>query len=209
MSLSLSAAITAAKNRLHGNEAWIRLIELPRTASTYLRIASYATDVVYAGNTYTRGLFDFADIAEEDGALSEVAVALANPNGAVQAMLEDGEILNRRATIYWLPERQAGASTGALSASFYVMSATADAGLVSLQLGMWSLQDILIPHVRFDRTRCRWVFKSTECGYAGALTTCNKAFISVDGCSGRTNQASYGGWPNLLTGPEALAMAGI
>ena len=42
MSLSLSAAITAAKNRLHGNEAWIRLIELPRTASTYLRIASYA-----------------------------------------------------------------------------------------------------------------------------------------------------------------------
>ena len=67
MSLSLSGAITAAKNHLHGNEAWIRLIEIQRTASTYLRIASWAVDVVYAGNTYTRGLFDFSDIGEEEG----------------------------------------------------------------------------------------------------------------------------------------------
>ncbi|NDC10516.1 MAG: hypothetical protein EBZ75_14490, partial [Oxalobacteraceae bacterium] len=41
----------------------------------------------------------------------------------------------------------------------------------------------------------------TECGYSGALTTCNKLYTDADGCSGRSNQHRFGGFPLRL--PEA------
>ena len=49
--------------------------------------------------------------------------------------------------------------------------------------------------------KCPWVFKGTECGYSGVLTTCNKLYTDADGCSGRSNQHRFGGFPLRL--PEA------
>lgn len=44
-------------------------------------------------------------------------------------------------------------------------------------------------------TKCAWVFKGTECGYSGGLTTCNKLYTDSGGCSGRSNQHRFGGFP--------------
>jgi hypothetical protein len=49
--------------------------------------------------------------------------------------------------------------------------------------------------------KCPWVFKGTECGYSGVETTCNKLYNDADGCSGRSNQHRFGGFPLRL--PEA------
>lgn len=43
--------------------------------------------------------------------------------------------------------------------------------------------------------KCAWVFKGTECGYSGGLTTCNKLYTDSGGCSGRSNQHRFGGFP--------------
>lgn len=44
-------------------------------------------------------------------------------------------------------------------------------------------------------SKCPWVFKGTECGYSGGLTTCNKLYTDSGGCSGRSNQHRFGGFP--------------
>lgn len=44
--------------------------------------------------------------------------------------------------------------------------------------------------------KCPWVFKGTECGYSGGLTTCNKLYSDSGGCSGRSNQHRFGGFPS-------------
>ena len=44
-------------------------------------------------------------------------------------------------------------------------------------------------------SKCPWVFKGTECGYSGGLTTCNKLYTDAGGCSGRSNQHRFGGFP--------------
>ncbi len=43
------------------------------------------------------------------------------------------------------------------------------------------------------QTHCPLIFKGFACGYTGSLTTCNKVYESVDGCSGRENQERFGG----------------
>lgn len=53
--------------------------------------------------------------------------------------------------------------------------------------------------------KCGWVFKGTECGYSGPLTTCNKLYVSNDGCSGRSNQHRFGGFPDR----ETIASLGV
>lgn len=45
-------------------------------------------------------------------------------------------------------------------------------------------------------SKCPWVFKGTECGYSGGLTTCNKLYSDSGGCSGRSNQHRFGGFPS-------------
>jgi hypothetical protein len=45
-------------------------------------------------------------------------------------------------------------------------------------------------------SKCPWVFKGTECGYSGGQTTCNKLYNDAGGCSGRSNQHRFGGFPS-------------
>lgn len=44
--------------------------------------------------------------------------------------------------------------------------------------------------------KCPWEFKSTECGYVGVETVCNKLYDDAGGCSGRSNQFRFGGFPS-------------
>ena len=45
-------------------------------------------------------------------------------------------------------------------------------------------------------SKCPWVFKGTECGYVGVETVCNKLYSDAGGCSGRSNQHRFGGFPD-------------
>lgn len=45
-------------------------------------------------------------------------------------------------------------------------------------------------------SKCPWTFKGTECGYSGVETTCNKLYDDTGGCSGRSNQHRFGGFPD-------------
>lgn len=42
--------------------------------------------------------------------------------------------------------------------------------------------------------RCALIFKSFECGYTGALTTCDKQLNSQDGCAGRNQKHRFAGF---------------
>lgn len=45
-------------------------------------------------------------------------------------------------------------------------------------------------------SKCPWTFKGTECGYVGVETVCNKLYSDTGGCSGRSNQHRFGGFPD-------------
>jgi phage-related protein len=54
--------------------------------------------------------------------------------------------------------------------------------------------DIVIPAGTYLRGYCRWKFKSTECAYAGAETSCNKTLAR---CRVLANQVRFGGFPSI------------
>lgn len=209
MSLDVPAPLAAWKNRLHPDEKVLWLLDLDRNGTDHLRVVDHFTDVTYGGVTFTRAPVKIEEIGEAVGTLTEFGVALPNIAGDMSRKLGDDELKGRDAILHMLPERQAGAASGALSATFKVLSARCDQKQAVLLLGAFGSGRINVPTVRFNRTRCRWTFKSAQCGYVGVETTCDKSFAGTGGCFGRANQARYAGFPNLLDGPEGHTGAGL
>lgn len=208
MALSLAAAITREKNKLHGGAPFIWLFDFDRDGTNRLRLTQHPEAVTFRSVTYTPISMQMGDVDEDPGTLTEIKVAFSNVTGVAQGYFESGELLDRRCTVRLIAGTQQGASSGAISATYYVHGANCSRDAVVVTLGNWSLSQIPAPRDRFIRSRCRVVFKSTECGYTGALTTCSKAFDHTDGCLGRANQERYGGFPYLLTGREAMGLFG-
>jgi lambda family phage minor tail protein L len=46
---------------------------------------------------------------------------------------------------------------------------------------------------------CQWVYKSTECGYSGALPTCNKTLTDCKAHFGVTGELPFGSYPGIGT----------
>ena len=208
MSLTLPTPLPEVKNRLH-HEAILWLLDFDRNGTDHLRLVDWSDDVVYGGVTYTRRPCKIEEIGEAAGTLAEFDVSVPNILGDLSTKLGDDEFKGRNVIVSVLPESRIGQATGALSATYKMVSAAVNDQVATFKLGSYGSANIIVPTVRFNRTRCRWVFKSTQCGYAGALTTCDKSFAGSGGCYGRANQARYGGFPNLMDGPEPFAGAGV
>lgn len=209
MARSLDDAITRAKNALHGGTRFAWLFQFDRDGTSFLRLTDHPTALTYKGASYTPAGLQIEGIAESPGQFANFRATVSNIDGVAQGFLQDGEILNRRHAVRLITVDQSGLTTGAAYGWFHALQASADRDRVTLTLGLWPLSAVSVPRDRFLRTKCRWVFKSTECGYSGALTTCTKAYVSTDGCSGRSNQPRYGGFPFLLTGREAMGILGV
>ena len=200
--ITVASAITEAKNIHHDGPAFIWFAEFVRSAGVFWRLANWFDPVTYAGNVYQRGTFELSDISEDPGTLTELQLTVPNVLGIAQGYLESDELLNQSMTLFCMTDTQLGAAAGAMSAPYYVQSAVANPKVVSFTLGSWPLMQVQIPRDRYVRTKCRWVFKSDQCGFVGAETTCDKSLESAGGCSGRVNQPRFGGFPHILTGNE-------
>ena len=78
---------------------------------------------------------------------------------------------------------------------YYIDTYTADEKVVTFSLT--SLLDVLqvtLPCEKFLRNQCRHTFKSSECGYSGGETECNK---TLQRCRELDNNSRYGGFPSI------------
>lgn len=74
------------------------------------------------------------------------------------------------------------------------LQSSADDKWAYFTLGMPSPFAVRFPKNRILKDFCRWRFKSTECGYVGAATECNKGLAA---CRALANSARFGGFPGV------------
>lgn len=54
-----------------------------------------------------------------------------------------------------------------------------------------------LPARKQMRERCQWRYKGEECGYSGALPTCDLSLEGANGCRAHDNQVRFGGFPGI------------
>jgi lambda family phage minor tail protein L len=165
-----------------------------------LTLAEYDTDIVYDGVTYTKWPIKHADIGENSsGQIDSFSVSVANVNRIFQAYLEAYDLRGKKVTITLVWADQLADVDANMKFVFYIDTYTATEQTVEFTLSSkFDILDVQIPFSKFNRNYCRWKFKSTECAYAGAQTTCDKRKITCKNTM--ANVVRYGGFPSIPAG---------
>lgn len=131
------------------------------------------------------------------GEIPAISLSVSNVTQVIQDWLEqlDGgvgsEVVVRVALVEAGPTVTGDSE---LIMTFEVLGAECTAEWVVFTLGAPGDMRLRFPLDRYIANHCNWEFKSAECGYSGAGTTCERNF---DACKAYNNTARFGGHPGL------------
>lgn len=146
--------------------------------------------------TYTRFPIVCERISENtQGEIDSVRVSLANVSQLIQAYLKNYDFRGKKVTITTVWRGYLDDETVSIEDIYYIDSYISDMKNVSFTLtSKFDLLDVEIPFRKYSRTYCAWKFKSTECGYSGGESTCNR---TLQRCRELENVLRFGGFPSV------------
>lgn len=157
MSLSFSAALTAAKNANHsGNPLiWLYRISTDGNPANDLRLANYYQDLLYdqgdgtGVQTFTKSSLLLGDISERDGTLQDVAVSVENVTRDAARRLLLGEIMDRTVTVMLISLADIASAGHHDQLAYVVRKATVTELAVTFALGQFPYFSFMFPGDRY------------------------------------------------------------
>jgi len=214
----ISDTAVASLNLLHNEQAWLECWEFQIDDSTSVCIVNNPTTVRVDGTNYEPFPISRAEIRETlAGVVQELVVTVSAVDQAIVALLESGDLIDKRVKLTLANEANLAASD-AIVTTFRIIAASTTDTTVTLRLGQHNLLDVQVPKVRAIRSRCRHVYGGAFCGYdttrAGAIATCDYTLDGANGCTvhgddevdaglPRRHPLRFGGFPGILRGPIA------
>jgi len=188
----------AQKNTMAGTISgpWVWLCELWRNDSNVIRYARSQKNVTFNSLTWTANNFRVEPPASDQrGSTKTFSLAIQNVDQTMVTYLEAGELLNQAGALHLVHNDLLSAATNVITWRGVIISAQATNDYVTLTLGAYDVRAASVPAETYNATRCRWRFKSEECGYAGGQTTCDKRYTTCD--TTMSNLSRFGAFPTL------------
>ena len=195
---TLSSALIEQKNTVAATAdgPWVWLVDLARDATNTIRYARSMEDITYNSNTYTaKSMKIEPPAADMAGSTRNMILSIENVTQTMITYLEAGELLDWPAVLYLVHWDSLSTATNVIKWRGKILSATCDNQWAEIVIGNYDLRTHQVPADKYNATRCRWRFKSAECGYAGAETSCDKRYSTCD--TTMSNIARFGGFPTL------------
>ena len=163
-----------------------------------LRFAEYDSDVTYQGDVYSKFPLTHENISENtQGEIDHVTVTISNISRLIQGYLESYDLRGKKVIIRKVWANHLADPNAYTDSIYYIDSYIADENNVVFTLSSkFDVLDLELPARRYSRNYCSWKFKSAECGYAGAETSCDK---TLQRCRELSNQIRFGGFPSIPT----------
>jgi lambda family phage minor tail protein L len=204
------------RDTMNTTASWLYLWEIRSSDSEAFYLTDNNESVVFAGTTYFPFPISKPQIERDsEGNITDITVAVSNIDRSISAKLENGGLLGQTVILRIVNSAFLATSTDAYTHRFKIMDATCDDLWATFRLGQTNLFTVQFPSNRFMRTRCRWRYGSTECGYntarSGALVTCAKTLDDCDDHGDdevtagltRMHPLRFGGFPSIMKGPFA------
>ncbi len=194
--IQLTAAFVAEKNKLTNKPIFLYEVEDFDGLDNSLCFAAYEDDITFNGKTYLKFPVVHESTSENTtGEVDTVVVRVANVSQYIQNKLESYDLRGKKAIITQVFANLLNDSLNKVEQIFYIDSYTATAEVAEFSCSSkFDLMKLELPARKFWRTFCTWKFKSTQCGYSGDQTTCNKTFQR---CKALANEERFGGFPSI------------
>lgn len=191
-----NATFIAEKNKPENRPIFLYTIFDYDGASSNLYFAEHDENIVFNGVTYQKFPITH-DLITEDAQheSSSMKLSISNVSRLIQAYLEQYDMHDKKVVITMVYADHLDDPDAKLEDTFYIDSYTADEEKAEFTLSSkFDVLDVMLPSRKYMRNNCGSKFKSAECGYGGAETTCNKTFAR---CRQLANQKRFGGFPSI------------
>jgi phage-related protein len=173
----------------------VLLAEVAGWGGTTVRWAQSDAAVTYGGNAYAGRPFSVGAVSvNADGSPQRASLTLANQDLALSALCAAadprGLLVTLRRTFL---DNLAVAQTLASGLVIEAYRLTEDSCEFTLS-GLAEVFKRELPRRTYDRV-CPWVFKGSECAYAGGDATCD---YTDDACKAKSNFSRFGGYLFVL-----------
>jgi phage-related protein len=202
--LNLPSNIITEKNKLSNDEPFLVTLEISFDGGTEtIYLVNNNEDITVEGQTFVAFPFKLDPVTQaSNGELSSVTIQFANVSRYLQAYLEDYDGgINSTVIVRIFHNSYRTYANVALSWSFKVLSAQSTDEVITFTLGARNPLLQMFPNYRYISRYCKWKFKSVECKYAGAGTSCGKRW---DDCEAYNNSVNFGGYIGLKPGSLRL-----
>lgn len=192
----LDAVFIAEKNKQAVKPIRLYTIYDYDNAGANLYFAEYTSDITFDGVMYQKFPIKFEAVSEKTGGeVDEVKILLSNVSREIEALLQNPsyKFKGKKVTITYVFADQLSDPDCRYDESFYIDYYETNArDAVFTLASKLDVYEVKIPGRTVTRTHCSWVFKGTECKYAGGETECNR---TLQRCRELENTANYGGFP--------------
>lgn len=208
---ALSLAAAQDKHKLSSTACWLLLVDF-NWQGQHVRLVRNTDPVTLdAGDglgpqTYQPFAFELQGAQQKnDGSLPQISIKVSNANRLVEgAIVQYSGAAGATCNIYVLnTENPSGEPEIALETT--IIRTATDAKWVTFTCGAMSPLRLLFPKHLYYQSTCMWRYKSAQCGYTGALSTCSLTYDGANGCLAHANQTRFGGFPGIGTNGATVA----
>lgn len=201
---SLSIASVIESNKISSENAITMALDIdvvdPSTLSVVQRISlvNYQTDLTINGVVYNKASFDI-QLKESATEVQNVQLTVQDQAGILMPYMKTykGGVYSRVLTSIVSVTPDNTTAVIDFSELFEVVSSNANDFVVTFEIGAENPLVKVFPQRKQMRDRCPFRFKSVECGYSGAATSCDLSLTGDNGCRVKNNQARFGGFPSI------------
>lgn len=201
--VSFSLDSVVEKNKIHSSVAFLLLLEIevinPYTLASVqtFRVARNNEPVELGdGRTFIPFPFDI-DLKYESGGIPNITLTLNDHEKIVSSIVRDyagGVGSNVRLLVVNSANLD---DPPELTEYFQVISASSQGYAMNWTLGAENALSVAFPKRRQMRDRCAWRYKGSECGYSGAMPSCDLSLTGPNGCEAHSNTVNFGGFPGI------------
>lgn len=202
---NLSIASVIEKNRVNSENAIVFTLDItvvdPLNGEEVgeLHLTNYTTDLATLGVNYVRFPFEI-DLKDESGEIQNLQLIIQDQAGLVHPYLRQyrggvgSSVMVSIVTV--TPEHEVAKVD--FAEIFEVISSSSSDFAITFELGAENPLTRMCPRRTQMRSRCSFKYKSTECGYTGALPTCDLTLDGQNGCKAHDNSPRFGGFPSIV-----------
>jgi len=202
MPKSFSVVNAIEKNKIASANAWIVLLEIQfvdtdtgLVAETQF-IANNNENVTFDSNIYEAFPFDIK-MQHEAGGVPKVTLTAQDFQKIILSKMNMYSGATGSTVIMRIVNSDNLSAEPELEEFFEVTDSSANDYVVSFTLGAENVLARRFPNSAQMRDRCRWRYKSDDCGYVGVEVSCDLTLQGANGCAFHNNSLNFGGYPGL------------
>ncbi len=199
----LSNTTKIEKNKLNSNSVWLSMLEItiPSVSET-LRIVNNNEDITWKGLSWLKFPFELDEISQSANAeTSQFQIKVGNVKNIIGQYIRQYDAYVKTngfepitVVLYIVNNKDLTNTTPVYSTNLILTTSNLNHLEVSFTVSARDLFRARTPQTRMFPNSCRFKFKSTFCGYTGAVTSCDK---SLSRCRQLGNSKRFGGFPAI------------